>query len=105
MLHPHTVKWGVNTYQLSLGGLTELLHCPNTTLINASGGGAPKRTKSTDLSTAVDDSFSEVVPSESVPLKTTAVVTPKEHRWRYINQNGYIRGSLDQQSTPLISDA
>ncbi|KAH9286821.1 Ceramide glucosyltransferase [Echinococcus granulosus] len=97
VLHPRTVKWGVNTYHLSLGGHTELLHSPN------GGGGSAKRTKSVDLSPIA---FHEAPPSEIGPLKTAAAATtPQEHIWRHFTQNGYIRGSADRQHLTLISDA
>ena len=105
VLHPHTVKWGVNTYHLSLGGVTELLHSPNASSSSGSGGGVPKRTKSTDIPVAVvNPAFSEAELSEVVTLKTNSVATSKEHGWRHVTQNGYIRGPIDQQHIPLISD-
>ncbi|VDK34319.1 unnamed protein product [Taenia asiatica] len=103
VLHPRTVKWGINTYHLSLGGHTELLHSPT------SGGGSAKRTKSVDLSAIA---FHETALSEVAPLKavaagatTTTATTPQEHIWRHFTQNGYIRGSADRQYLTLVSDA
>ncbi|KAL5970035.1 Ceramide glucosyltransferase [Taenia solium] len=102
VLHPRTVKWGINTYHLSLGGHTELLHSPT------SGGGTTKRTKSVDLSAIA---FHETALSEVAPLKAvaagaaTTATTPQEHIWRHFTQNGYIRGSADRQYLTLVSDA
>lgn len=102
VLHPRTVKWGINTYHLSLGGHTELLHSSN------GSGGGNKRTKSVELSPIA---FHEAAPSEVAPLKAVAVgataasTTPQEHIWRHFTQNGYIRGPADRQHFTLVSDA
>ncbi|VDM31565.1 unnamed protein product [Hydatigera taeniaeformis] len=97
VLHPRTVKWGINTYHLSLGGHTELLHTPT------GSGGSTKRTKSVDLSPIT---FHEAAPSEIVPPKAVATsTTPQEHIWRHFTRNGYIRSSADRQHLTLVSDA
>ncbi len=101
VLHPRTVKWGINTYYLSLGGHTELYHSPT-------GGGPSNGVKGGN----------GVVPNgkrldADLPEKVKAnddisngVLKSTEYTWRHFPQNGYIRGSMDHQHhLVLMSDA
>lgn len=123
VLHPRTVKWGKNTYYLSLGGHTELLHGPNGPSSTKNGGIAggpsgatgatPKRTKSIDHIPLLANEVSPAVTQMKLaaPLKTSAGIATatnlgtSDRTWRHFAQNGYIRGSLDHQHVALISDA
>lgn len=132
--HPRTVKWGKNTYRLSLGGHTELMHGPGGPGKGVNGGAThngtngilPKRTKSIDLLPLLANEMvspsnqgqtkmaagsnpvvSSLAGSGVVPKTSAGIATAMngEHTWRHFSQNGYIRGSLDRQHIALISDA
>ncbi|KAM3178483.1 hypothetical protein ACTXT7_002503 [Hymenolepis weldensis] len=124
ILHPRTVKWGKNTYHLSLGGHTELLHGPNglsstknVNSISSHNGGIgapPKRNKSIDQLPLLSNEATPVASQARVATATgtlpktfagIATAMNSEHSWRHFTQNGYIRGSLDHQHIALISDA
>ncbi|KAM7540862.1 hypothetical protein Aperf_G00000026436 [Anoplocephala perfoliata] len=123
VLHPRTVKWGKNTYYLSLGGHTELLRGPNGTnstknsgiagSSNGAVGATPKRTKSIEhvslLANEVTPTVSQVKlaapPKTSAGIATATNLGASDGTWRHFAQNGYVRGSLDHQHVALISDA
>lgn len=124
ILHPRTVKWGKNTYHLSLGGHTELLHGPNgssstknVNSISSHNGGIgapPKRNKSIDQLPLLSNEATPVASQTRVATATgtlpktfagIATAMNNEHAWRHFTQNGYIRSSLDHQHIALISDA